>query len=297
MSKNAIKRVNKIEEEPHWPPNEALDKDFARKVEESENSQESEENSESEEVEESESGNEADEESDSAEESEAPVPTKSRQIQKAPATQKENKIMLNKFPTQILVCGPTEAGKTNAVKHIVRSIAHKFQYIIVYCPTAKLNKDYDFLPNKYICDYSKGHLEGIIAKQNEYKAKGKDYHCLIIFDDIVGTIKTHNNSIFDQLATSSRHSNISLIYITQQVTKISTTIRNNVQTVLATRINKLEADTIYERCKCIATKKEFFDIISEKVNLVMYQFICLQNSDYTLVKFPKTQDFKLKYKY
>lgn len=284
MSKNPIKRVNEIEE--------------SEAVEESEAFESSEESNESEEVEESESsGNEADED-DSAEESEAPAPVKkTKAIAKVTRPGDNNRIVLNKFPTQILVCGPTEAGKTNAVKQIVKSIAHKFHYIIVFCPTARLNRDYDFLPKSYICDYSRELLEAIIEKQNQYKEKGKDIHCLLIFDDIVGRVKTHNNELFDQLATSSRHSNISLIYITQQVTKISTTIRNNVQTVLATEMNKLEAETIYERCKCIATKAEFLDIISEKVNKTKYQFICLQNSRYSLVKFPKTRPFQIKYKY
>ncbi len=282
MSKKAIKRVNEIEE--------------SEAVEDSEAVESSEESNESEEVEESESGNEADEESDSAEESEPPM-TVATKIEKPILPKERPRIKIPEVPTQIMVCGPTNSGKTNAVKQIIKSIAKKFQYIVVYCPTAKLNKDYDFLPKKYICDYSKEHLDGIMQRQADYVKKSKKVHCLIIFDDIVGSVETHHNKQFAQLATSSRHYNISLIYITQHAAAIDNKIRNNVPTVLATKLSPTEATTLYEKCKCMATKKEFFKILSEQVNPVPYQFICLQDEGYTLVKFPKTRCFKIKYKY
>jgi hypothetical protein len=271
-------------------------------IEESEVDDESEQEEDSEEVEESESGNEADED-DSIEESTTPEPpakTKQQKPAKAPTPEPAKTpavLTLKSFPTQILICGPTEAGKTNSIKYIVKNIAKKFHYIIVFCATARLNKDYDFLPNAFVLDYSRAMLEAIMRKQEEYKENGKNIHCLIIFDDIVGRVKTHNNDLFDQLASSSRHSLISIIYVTQQVTKISPAIRNNVQTVLATQINKTESDLIYERCKCIGSKGEFWNIVNTQVNPHLYKFIALQGNKYTALKFPLCRPYKIKYKY
>ena len=91
------------------------------------------------------------------------------------------------------MCGSTGSGKTCWVKKHCQLNGHRYDRIYAVAGSARYNSDYDFLPRSRILDpdVDMRRLYKIVALQRKIREKKKKYNILLIFDDIVGLLNTH----------------------------------------------------------------------------------------------------------
>ena len=137
-----------------------------------------------------------------------------------------------------LICGSTGCGKTKFVLDLLEKNRGFFKYIIIICPTLKLNKTYHahkwlfedehiFLLN----DVEKyGGLNRCLRMHYETIGKQDDSQVLFIIDDCAGMndIKKKNQMI-TELAFSGRHANCSVWILTQKYNSVLTDFREQIK--------------------------------------------------------------------
>ena len=136
----------------------------------------------------------------------------------------------SKIPFNALIVGPTNSGKTQYLLSQLRGpFRGKFDYIVLLCPTFVKNKTYDGFvdhdPHIFVivCQHHKVELWLTLAS-----VFFEDTNTLIILDDcaVSKDVKGQTNRLV-QLGFSARHDGISLWVLTQQVTSISKSFREN----------------------------------------------------------------------
>ena len=141
------------------------------------------------------------------------------------------------IPCHALIVGPTGCGKTKfIVDQLLGPFLHKFDYIVLLCPTYVNNKTWDNIGVKdddFIVD---------ILDPNELSHHLKFWHkafpsggnsdsmqTLLILDDIAcGDDVKKRSSDLVKLAFSGRHDNISVWLLTQQLTSVAKPFRENI---------------------------------------------------------------------
>src|SRR5436853_1827458 len=96
-------------------------------------------------------------------------------------------------PRIILLVGKPKRWKTNMIKYLIlkNSVDRKiFNFGLVFCRTKFNNKDYTYIPNKYIIG---GYDEDIFKKfienlENLVKEK-KKFSAFLVFDDLIGILR------------------------------------------------------------------------------------------------------------
>lgn len=158
-----------------------------------------------------------------------------------------------KFPSNIILAGQTDTGKSELVKNMVYHYALKFNRIYLFSPTANLQGQ-NFLPREYIIsDVTPQKVENIVKQQ----INNKIYKTLMIFDDCIGSVNFRNSNIFDKLASSGRHYNCSSIHIVQDLNKLSPCIRNNSKYLYTTLCKEHQLKTIFELSSGFSSFSEF----------------------------------------
>lgn len=132
------------------------------------------------------------------------------------------------YPSIIIINGSPGSGKTNLLKYLLVSAFKKNQlaYGIVFCPTA-FNQSYNYLDNKYVfTGYNEEVLINLMNVQiQQLKNNNKCNPSFVVFDDCIGTID-FGSSFFNQLISTYRHYNLTLIFSTQYLYKLTTLIRS-----------------------------------------------------------------------
>lgn len=189
-------------------------------------------------------------------------------------------------PSSYLIAGLTKCGKTKWLRSFVFNNHDKYNRIYAFSSSAKFNQDYDFLEKSRIFDPSKEAdiqtLVKIVKLQRSVRAKGIPYQLLLIFDDIVGVINTHGGKVgkfFDRLASSGRHIGISCVFITQRLTKISPTIRDNCLywIVIKLKMNEI-MDQVFSVQSQFTDKFRFWDYYL-KITKERYSSLLIQNDN------------------
>ena len=210
-----------------------------------------------------------------------------------------------KYPSNTLLVGMTNSGKTNLVKLLLYRAQKKrtFHRIIVLCPGGrKYNKMYSFMPLKREW-WKNPSLRKLDPKNHKHRAIiGSDYimeakietieeilaqhqrdprlRTAVVLDDCLGIMNMRNAPILERLSASGRHSHISLFTLTQNISKVSTTLRTNCNTVYLSRSsgNSMRICST-ENSQSYRSFDKFFLFFSEMIQ---------RYGPYTMVKFDRT---------
>lgn len=163
-----------------------------------------------------------------------------------------------------VVAGMTESGKSHLIKYLVYDFACKneIDYVVVFCNTS-FNEGYDFVPKDFIHEgYTEEALENIMKHQQQTIESGDVKQCLVIFDDVLGDI-SFNSFVWTSFISKLRHYKITCFLATQQITKISTTTRENCHyACLFTPYTKNSRQAYYESYGGrFGSEKEFLEYV------------------------------------
>ena len=172
-----------------------------------------------------------------------------------------NEFEFNSPPFNMLVCGMTDCGKTYFILDLLeKEFKHKFNDIIIFCPTIEFNKTYkdrSFIEKdqniyiyhpKLVQDDLNLCLEDTI---NEFKHENKQ--TLFIVDDTANLWEAKNKcSKLTELAFSGRHLNISVWLLTQKYNAIVKDFRENCKHLVIHALNDQTAlDQIFKENRCL----------------------------------------------
>ncbi len=157
------------------------------------------------------------------------------------------------FPCNSVFCGKNQAGKNVALRRFMELHSHNFHLIYAVIGSKGLNKDWDWLPEDNQIDARKiFKVQAMHKYLKDAKRAGANLNVLLIFDDIVGILNTHTGKtgeFFNELITSGRHANLSTIILTQKLTKLSPTIRDNVHNFCVMRVNGRNITDVLFECQ------------------------------------------------
>jgi len=138
---------------------------------------------------------------------------------------------LGKIPFNALIVGPTNSGKSRfVVDQIYGPFRGKFDYIVLICPTFTHNKTYHRLGE------NDPRMDVIVCEQHNVERWLKlvrwlfvGTNTLIILDDcaVSKDVKGRTGELVN-LAFSTRHMGISVWALTQKLTGITSSFRENV---------------------------------------------------------------------
>ena len=148
-----------------------------------------------------------------------------------------------KSPTTIAVSGPTQSGKSYFTRRLIKHRNELFSippFKVLYCYST-WQKDFDEL---------EGHVDfhqGIPSDLDKINLNTKDKHLLLILDDMMHAIS--KNSKAEQMFTQdSHHSNVSVVFITQNIfytSPIIRTINLNCTYLIVTKNTRTKAQTVH----------------------------------------------------
>lgn len=169
----------------------------------------------------------------------------------------------------LILKGLTGAGKTHWYKNYIRAYGKYYGEVFILTGTAEYNMDYEDMKqidNVIVKDFSLETIGAIMRIQKKkcakYRKKGGDAPgMLVILDDFMSFTSSTGMgkkgiAIFEELATTSRHINMSVIYAVQKIKGVlRTTIRANVTRIIF--IGALDYGDCEEIFKCYVADKKF----------------------------------------
>ena len=141
----------------------------------------------------------------------------------------------SKIPFNALIVGPTNSGKSSfVVDQIYGPFRRKFDYIVFICPTFAYNKTYPLTGEndpRMFAITCKQHEVEMFLKNVRFRFEGTN--TLIILDDCASSkdVKGRTGELVD-LAFSARHIGISVWVLTQKMTGITSSFRENVAAIV-----------------------------------------------------------------
>ena len=139
------------------------------------------------------------------------------------------------IPFNALIVGPTNSGKSKfVVDQIYGPFRDKFDYIVLICPTFAHNKTYHRIgendPRMFIIICEQHEVE-LWLKLVSYLFEGTN--TLIILDDCAASkdVKGRTGQLVN-LGFSARHNGISVWVLTQTLTSITASFRENVAAIV-----------------------------------------------------------------
>ena len=186
-----------------------------------------------------------------------------------------NNIFCLNHPTNCLIIGKTNSGKTNIVMNL---IAKNCIYEKIYIYSNNLDDKYNWLKNKFKDDFF------IYINEINFDKIDKKYVNLIIFDDLVFSDKK-----ISEFYCRSRKLNCSVIFIGHRYFKnIDRTLKKNIDYLIFTQLDKKELNMLYQDINLNITLKEFQNINSD---LKIYEFLMIDKyNEHDFVKIRKNFD-------
>jgi len=138
-----------------------------------------------------------------------------------------------KLHANFLIVAPRFSGKSTSMKYLLYHFTSKkeFHWGVVISSTARCNKEWNIIPDKYIFDtYKSEQIEKIYNKQSKYWEKDNKVNMCIVFDDCLGNAK-FEDPIITKMFTTGRHTGITVFLVSQYLKKIPPTIRQNADCV------------------------------------------------------------------
>ena len=170
-----------------------------------------------------------------------------------------NNIFCLNHPTNSLIIGKTNSGKTNVVMNLTAKncICEK-----IYIYSNNIDDKYNWLQNKFKDD--------VFIYLNEINFHKIDKRCvnLVIFDDLV-----FSNKNLSELYCKSRKLNCTCIFIGHRYFKnIDRTLKNNIDYLIFTQLDKKELNMLYQDINLNISLKDFPTINND---LKRYEFIMI----------------------
>ena len=169
-----------------------------------------------------------------------------------------NNVYCLNHPTNCLIAGKTNSGKSNILMNL---IAQNCIYEKIYIFTNNLDEKYSWLKNKFKNDVY------IYINEINFSHIDKKYVNLVVFDDLV-----FSNKKISTFFTQSRKLNVSCIFISHRFFSIDRLLRNNLDYIIFTKLDKREITMIYNDISLDLTLKQFQDINDD---LKEYDFIII----------------------
>ena len=212
---------------------------------------------------------------------------------------KENKD--NDWPFRMLIIGPSGAGKTNTLLHLINNFhpidkiysyakdtdERKYQYLIHKREQAGIKNVND--PHAFI-EYSSD-MNDALDDINNYN-KNRDKKVLIIFDDMIADIMRSEKfkTIVKELFIRCRKLNISIVFITQSYFRTPKDARLNSNHYILMKIgNKKELKNIAEENSGYLDFKDFLKIYNHCTK-EPYSFMMVDTRPTARVTFKKNFD-------
>ena len=170
-----------------------------------------------------------------------------------------NNVFCLNHPTNCLIIGKTNSGKTNFVLNLItkNSIYEK-----IYIYTNNIDDKYDWLKNKFKNDVF------IYLDKIDFDKIDEGYVNLIIFDDLV-----FSNKKVSEFYCRSRKLNSTCIFIGHRYfNNIDRTLKNNIDYLIFTQLDKKELNMLYDDINLNISLKEFQNINND---LKRYEFIMI----------------------
>lgn len=182
-----------------------------------------------------------------------------------------------KYPSVLLV-SQRRAGKSTALRSILKEHGFKYDEIYIISQTAKFNDDYYFIHPSHIFPAQQIDLiiPAILNQAEDDILKKKSVERLIILDDVMGFIR--NNDEVSGLFTRGRHFKITTFLIVQRISAVRPEIRNNSDIVLSALSKSKEVQEFFvdEFLSANFDKKTAYDIF-KKITNNKYHFIVAEN--------------------
>ena len=170
-----------------------------------------------------------------------------------------NNVFCLNHPSNCLIIGKTNSGKTNVVMNL---IAKNCIYEKIYLFSNNLDDKYNWLKNKFKNDVF------IYLDEINFDKIDKKYTNLVIFDNLV-----FSNKKISEFYCKSRKLNCTVTFIGHRYFEnIDRTLKNNIDYLIFTQLDKNELDMLYQDINLNITLKEFQNINN---NLKRYEFIMI----------------------
>ena len=141
----------------------------------------------------------------------------------------------SKLPFNALIVRPTNSGKSRFVANqIYGPFRGKFDYIVLICPTFSHNKTYHRIgendPRMFVIICAQHEVENWLRLVSRFF---EGTNMLIILDDCTASkdVKGHTGELVN-LGFSARHISISVWVLTQKITSIKASFRENVAVIV-----------------------------------------------------------------
>ena len=186
-----------------------------------------------------------------------------------------NNIFCLNYPSNRLVIGKTDSGKTNVVMNL---IAKNSIYKKIHIYSNNIDDKYSWLKNKFKNDVF------IYLDEINFDKIDKRYVNLIIFDDLLFT-----NKKVSEFYCRSRKLNCTCIFIGHRYFKnVDRTLKNSIDYLIFTQLDKKELNMLYQDINLNITLKEFQNINND---LQRYEFIMIDKyNEYEFMKIRKNFD-------
>ena len=169
-----------------------------------------------------------------------------------------NNVFCLNHPTNCLITGKLNSGKSNILMNL---IAQNCIYEKIYIFTNNLDEKYSWLKNKFKNDVY------IYINEINFSDIDKKYVNLVVFDDLV-----FSNKKISTFFTQSRKLNVSCIFISHRFFSIDRLLRNNLDYIIFTKLDKREISMIYNNISLDLSLKQFHGINND---LKKYDFIII----------------------
>ena len=169
-----------------------------------------------------------------------------------------NNVFCLNNPTNCLIAGKTNSGKSNILMNL---IAQNCIYEKIYIFTNNLDDKYTWLKNKFKNDVY------IYINEINFSDIDKKYVNLVVFDDLV-----FSNKKISTFFTQSRKLNVSCIFISHRYFSIDRLLRNNLDYIIFTKLDKREISMIYNDISLDISLEQFRNINND---LKKYDFIII----------------------
>ena len=169
-----------------------------------------------------------------------------------------NNVFCLNHPTNCLITGKTNSGKSNILMNL---IAQNCIYEKIYIFTNNLDDKYTWLKNKFKNDVN------IYINEINFSDIDKKYVNLVVFDDLV-----FSNKKISTFFTQSRKLNVSCVFISHRYFSIDRLLRNNLDYIIFTKLDKREISMIYNDISLDLSLEQFHNINND---LKKYDFIII----------------------
>lgn len=188
------------------------------------------------------------------------------------------------------IVGRRNQGKSSLLIKMLlndKLLKNKFDQVILINPTYYLDTKYHIINfTDVYTDFSVELLEKLNNDINEKVIKNEKYQTLLIFDDCIADPEFKSNEYSNPLnhfALNGRHLNISMIFLSQRYTGLSSIIRTQLDYLLLFNpINHKEKEVIYEEYG--KGKKTDFNEILDTVYNEPYNFLVVDNRNFVYLK-------------